>query len=84
MDSEIKFLELFSTIMDNNSDLTRIIKRDRIRNQTKYKKRLSRNKPKSEAERQAEARIKNLKIPPKLQATTKLPIKKVNQNLRKT
>ena len=62
MDSECTFLALFSIIMGNNSERTRIIKRDKSRNQARYRKEALRKKRKSKAELKAEARIKNIEI----------------------
>ena len=62
MDSEPIYLASFATIMGNNSERTRIIKRDKSRNQARYKREVLRKKQKSKAELQAEARGKNVEI----------------------
>ena len=62
MDSEPIYLASFATIMGNNSERTRIIKRDKSRNQARYKREVLRKKQKSKAELQAEARDKNVEI----------------------
>ena len=62
MDLKTTFLEQYSAIMGNSSHRTKMIQIKKSRNQAKYKRRLARKEQKSEAERRAEARIKNVRV----------------------